>query len=155
LQYAVGDAPFQDVLAPNGQPVEYTRNPVPGHAQLLGPVTLPADASHQPYISLRWKYYFMAGSSGPRAQLRLDDILVRPALAPLPGAFAGVRLQNGQTLELQFSGSPHRPYGLEVSTDLVEWLPLGTVTMDINGNLNFIVSVDGSAPARFYRLRFP
>jgi hypothetical protein len=153
LQYAVGDAPFQDVLAPNGLPVEYTRSPTPGHTQLVGPVTLPAAANHQPYVSLRWKYYFMAGSSGPRAQLRLDEILVRPATASLPAAFAGVRLQNGQTLELQFVGSPHRPYGLEVSTNLVDWLPLGTVTMDINGNLGFADTI--LVPARFYRLRFP
>jgi len=155
LQYAVGDAPFQDVLAPNGQPVEYTRSPIPGHAQLVGPVTLPAAANHQPYVSLRWKYYFVAGSSGPRAQLRLDEILVRPATAPLPATFAEVRLQNGQTLELQFVGSPHRTYGLEVSTNLFDWLPLGAVMMDINGNFSFTDGVDILVPARFYRLRFP
>jgi len=153
LQYAVGDASFQDVLAPGGQPVEYTRSPTAGHAQLLGPVTLPAAANHQPYVSLRWKYYFVAGSSGPRAQLRLDDILVRPAVAPMPGAFAGVRLLNGQGLELQFAGSPHRAYGLEVSTNLFEWLPLGPVTMDINGRFLFNDAVD--RPFRFYRLRSP
>jgi hypothetical protein len=73
----------------------------------------------------------------------------------LPATFAGVRLQNAQALELQFVGSPHRTYGLEVSTNLFDWLPLGTVTMDINGNLGFTDSVSGLVPARFYRLRFP
>ncbi len=151
----MGEAPFQDVLAPNGQPVEYIRSAMPGHAQLLGPVTLPASANHQPYVSLRWKYYFVAGSSGPRAQLRLDDVLVRPAAAPLPAAFGGVRLLNGQALELQFTGSPHRTYGLEVSTNLVDWVPLGAATMDINGNFGFTDGIDTLVPARFYRLRSP
>jgi hypothetical protein len=79
----------------------------------------------------------MASSSGPRAQLRLDEILVQPGVAPLREAFAGVRLLNGQAVELQFAGSPRRAYGLEASTNLFEWLPLGAVTMDINGRLLF------------------
>jgi len=73
--------------------------------------------------------------------------------APLPATFAGVRLQNGQALELQFIGSPHRTYGLEFSTDLFHWLPLGLVTMDINGNLSFTDAINGAF--RFYRLRSP
>lgn len=153
LQYAVGDVPFQDVLAPNGQPVEYARNPTPGHTQLIGPVTLPAAANHQPYVSLRWKYYFVAGSSGPRAQLRLDEILVRPAVPPSRPTFAGVRSQNGQAVELQFVGSPHRAYELETSTNLLHWLPFGDMTLDINGSLLFTDPLD--KPFRFYRLRSP
>jgi hypothetical protein len=155
LQYAVGDAPFQDVLAPGGQPVEYARNPLPGHSQLIGPFTLPAVANHQPYVSLRWKYYFVAGSSGPRAQLRLDDILVS---RPTPGSsavFTGVHLADPQSLQLQFTGSPHRAYALEVSTNLLDWLPWSTVTMDIDGSLGFTEAIEPSVPARFYRLRSP
>jgi hypothetical protein len=155
LQYAVGDAAFQDVLDPGGQPVEYTRNPLPGDAQIIGPVTLPAVANHQPYVSLRWKYYFAAGSSGPRTQLRLDDILVSRATLASPATFAGARLLGGQALQLQFTGSPHRAYALEVSTNLIDWMPWSTVTMDIGGSFGLTDAVEPLVPARFYRLRSP
>jgi hypothetical protein len=153
LQYAVGDGPFQDVLDSNGQPVEYARNPVAGHSQIIGPVTLPPAANHQPYVWLRWKYYFTAGSSGQRTQLRLDDILIRAATPVSAAAFAGVQLVGMQDLQLQFTGSPHRPYALEVSTNLTEWVRLNTITMDIGGGFNFKEPVDSAAPSRFYRLR--
>lgn len=155
LQYAVGDASFQDLLDPVGQSVEYARHPLAGHAQIIGPYALPAAANHQPYVSLRWKYYFTAGSSGPRAQLRLDDILVQRAMPGPPSAFAGVLLLNAQALQLQFTGSPHRAYALEVSTNLIDWLPWSTITMNIGGSFSFIDAVEPSVPARFYRLQSP
>jgi hypothetical protein len=106
-------------------------------------------------VSLRWKYYFTTGSSGPRAQLRLDDILVSCASPALPAAFAGVHLLGTQALQLQFTGSPHRAYALEVSTDLIDWLPWSTVTMDIGGSFGLTDAVEPFVPARFYRLRSP
>ena len=125
-----------------------------GHAQIIGPVTLPAVANHQPYVSLRWKYYFVAGSSGPRAQLRLDDILVRQAFAASPATFTSVRLLTAPaSLQLHFTGAPHRPYSLEVSTNLIDWLWRNTVTLDIGGSFNFTDAIKPSVPARFYRLR--
>jgi hypothetical protein len=76
LQYRVGGAGgFQDVLDGAGQPVEYIRNTVTGHSQLLGPVELPAAALDKPYVQLFWRYYYQSGS-GSRSRLRLDDILV-------------------------------------------------------------------------------
>ncbi len=78
LQYRVGDSgPFSD-LTLDGQPVVH-----PGSA--AGPVVhegiaLPADALGEPYVQLLWRYHHVSGSSGPRTQIRLDDILVaRPA----------------------------------------------------------------------------
>src|SRR5262249_38359390 len=121
LQYAVGDGAFQDVLGADGQPVEYVRNSVAGQAQLLGPVTLPAAANHQPYVSLRWKYYFVSGNSGPRAQLRLDDIFVTKATQPLPGHFTGIAESVPGVWQFEFSASPHRTYWVEVSTNLFDW----------------------------------
>ena len=44
------------------------------HAQDFGPLALPESLSGQPYIQLLWKYYYLAGDSGPRAELRLDEI---------------------------------------------------------------------------------
>jgi hypothetical protein len=152
LQYAVGDAPFQDVLAPDGQPIEYTRHPFPGHAQLIGPYALPAAVNHQPHVSLRWKYYFAAGTGGPRAQLRLDDLLVSRAVPVSPAAFTGVRWSGAETLQLQFTGTPHHAYALEVSTNLIDWRPWSTVTLDIGGSWRWTEAVEPTLPARFYRL---
>ncbi|GAB3173510.1 CotH kinase family protein [Telluribacter humicola] len=76
LQYRVGDSgAFQDVLDPQGQPVEYSRNAQAGHSQVMGPVALPAAALNQSYVQLFWRYYMKSGS-GSRPQLRLDDIIV-------------------------------------------------------------------------------
>jgi hypothetical protein len=77
LQYRLSDSgAFTDVLDANSQPVEYLRHELAGHGRIIGPVILPPETENRPYVQLRWKYYYLAGSSGPRAQLRLDDILV-------------------------------------------------------------------------------
>lgn len=77
LQYRVGATnAFADVLDAEGQPVEYLRSATNGHAQTMGPVQLPAAALGQEYVQLLWRYYWISGTSGARAQLRLDDLSV-------------------------------------------------------------------------------
>lgn len=77
LQYRVGDSGgFSDLLDENGEVVEYVRHEVAGHSETMGPVLLPEELEDQPYVQLRWKYYFIEGESGPRAQLRLGDVRV-------------------------------------------------------------------------------
>lgn len=76
LQYRVGDTGvFTDVLN-QSQPVEYLRNPVANHVQIIGPVTLPAAANHKPLVQLRWKYYYRSGANDARPELRVDNIQV-------------------------------------------------------------------------------
>ncbi len=95
LQYRVGATnAFADVLDSEGQPVEYVRNATNGHAQVLGPVQLPADALGQEYVQLLWRYYRISGTSGARAQLRLDDLSVNNHI----GGFSGWQ-QNAFTPE--------------------------------------------------------
>ncbi len=89
LQYRVGpEAPFYDVLV-DGLPVEYLRGAT-GDIQSFVDIPLPPDAHNQPYVQLLWRYYYVSGSSGARAQLRLDDISVygSPRTAVLHGPFA-------------------------------------------------------------------
>jgi len=76
LQYRVGTTnEFKDVLH-NGSVVEYVRNDVVNHEQTFI-AWLPQDAINQPYVQLRWKYYFLGSpTSGARDMLRLDDIRV-------------------------------------------------------------------------------
>ena len=88
LQYRVGSSgTFVDVLDSSNNPVIYMRNATASHAQVLGPVGLPAVALNQTNVELRWRFYYAGGSvSGSRAQLRLDDITVQgsPTTCSLP-----------------------------------------------------------------------
>lgn len=84
LQYRIGGSGgFVDVTDSSGNPVEYLRSAQAGHSAAIGPVALPQAAEDKALVELRWKYYFRSGSSGPRPQLRLDDIQVTagPVLA--------------------------------------------------------------------------
>lgn len=85
LQYRVGsEGEFADVTDAEGQPVEYVRNATGGHALDIGPLELPPEAMGQPYVQLLWRYYFVSGGSGARAQLRLDNISIA---AVVPSGF--------------------------------------------------------------------
>ena len=77
LQYRRnGAGAFADVLDDDGAPLEYVSDSTAGHTAFFGPVRLPEDAVGEPHLELRWKYYHIAGGSGPRAEIRLDDIRV-------------------------------------------------------------------------------
>lgn len=90
LQYRIGaGGPFIDVIDEHGNPVEYIRHDTEGHYQFMEPVLLPDEADDREYVQLRWKYYHVGGTSGPRAKLLLDNILVTAGDHPhtlLPGA---------------------------------------------------------------------
>ncbi len=75
LQYRLDiDDPFTDLLV-GGEPVEYLTGPE-GDLQTFSQILLPAEALEQPYVQLLWRYYHVEVDSGPRAMLRLDDIVV-------------------------------------------------------------------------------
>lgn len=78
LRYRIGNSgPFTDLLDASNNPVEYVRNSLPGHSQVIGPVALPATLLNKPYIQLLWQYYYTGvGVSGARDQLRIDDIII-------------------------------------------------------------------------------
>jgi hypothetical protein len=76
LQARVGfSGGFEDVLV-GGQPVEYVRNAMAGHREVIGPVELPAELLGKGYVQLAWRYHWLYGTSGARAQLSLDDVVV-------------------------------------------------------------------------------
>lgn len=76
LQYRIGtEGLFSDVLI-DDEPVRYIRNEQAGHRQTFFGIPLPAVLNNQAYVQLRWKYYYISGSSGARPKLRLDDIFV-------------------------------------------------------------------------------
>ena len=123
---------------------------------MLGPVTLPAAANGQPYVQLRWRYYFVSGTSGARAQLRLDDIRVAKSAPTLAGSLMNLTSSaagQGQFTRFVLEGSPHRAYTLQTSTNLSDWEPGFAVTLDINGTWHVGDLRPPLEPARFYRLQ--
>ena len=77
LQYRTGKhEPFRDVKYEDGKPVEYVRNPLTSHEKRFEDISLPNNLNDKDYVQLRWKYYYIAGDSGPRGKLRLDNIHV-------------------------------------------------------------------------------
>lgn len=71
LQYRLSiDEPFQEV--PGSL---YTAGP-DGETVRFGPLALPAAAHGAPYVQLLWRYHHLEGTSGPRPEIRLDDIFV-------------------------------------------------------------------------------
>jgi hypothetical protein len=155
LQHRVGaSGPFSDLLDGAAQPVEYRRSAVAGHSSLLGPWALPAPAHNQPYVQLRWKYYWLSGASGPRDHLRVDDIMVVAGGVARP-SFGPVERAANSRVSLTFTGTPRLIYSVETSSDLVNWVPLSSVTAGPDGLLAFETDLDPGTTARFYRLRWP
>jgi hypothetical protein len=153
LQYRVGATnPFTDLLDAQAQPVEYARNALRGHTAALGPVALPPECINQPYVQLRWKYYWVSGASGSRDQLRLDDIVVSDAMAPPTLA---LRSEHGGSFLMEFTGTPNLPYAIQSSTNLVDWAVTGTATATGSGLVQFPISGSTNDPARFFRVRWP
>lgn len=84
LQYRRGiEDDWQDLLI-GGEPVEYMRNPIPFHEAYFSMVPLPETLLGEAYVQLMWKYYFtgeqIIPEVGTRAELRLDNIVVGPAV---------------------------------------------------------------------------
>lgn len=151
LQYRVGSiGPWLDVLDDSEQPVEYSRNATDGHTQAMGPVELPAAALGEEYVQLLWRYYWTdpAGTTGSRAQLRLDDIVaansaVLPASALAFEAEPVAFWQSGQPL-LPMTVHAVDANGL-VDTEFDDTITLAAVgDAALTGDLS-IQAVDGVA----------
>lgn len=155
LQYRVGATNvFADVLDAAGLPVEYQRHALAGHTEQVGPTLLPLALANQPYVQLRWKYYWRSGSSGARDQLRLDDVMVAPYPLPAPTLASASVPQPGR-LRMEFRAVPNLRYTLEGSTDLTTWAVLGDVIAGADGQCVLEVALPPGLPARFHRLRWP
>jgi hypothetical protein len=81
LQYRVGlQGEWTDMTDAGGRIADYQRDNS-GVETTFGSIPLPVDALDQPYIQLRWKYYYtglrLDPEDGSRDKLRLDDIRIR------------------------------------------------------------------------------
>jgi hypothetical protein len=78
LQFRIGHTgPFYDM-----EGTEYVAGN-DGHSSKTGPVYLPEQLLNREYVQVLWRYHHLSGTSGPRAQLRLDDILVKAKTSPV------------------------------------------------------------------------
>jgi hypothetical protein len=74
LQYRTSiSEDFTDLLT-NGEPLEYLAA-TDGDIAEFESMALPSEILEKEYVQLLWRYYYVSGDSGPRAQLRLDDII--------------------------------------------------------------------------------
>ncbi len=154
LQYRIGDAgPFLDVLGANGNPVEYSGGAT-GEVSIFGPVALPPAAAGAPLLQLRWKYHHLSGASGPRTQLRLDDIVVAPNVARGRPSFGSIQL-NQAGLALRLTGAALQAYVIETSPDLVHWSLWRLVQAAADGRLEVSDPDRSVGSSRFYRIREP
>ena len=154
LQYRIGDQePFQDVIGPDGLPVEYQSSVAAGDEKVFGPVALPPETANQPLVQLRWRYYFRPpGFDGPRAFLRLDDILIHGERLPTPIQIRSLALQN-RLFSVQLEANPASEIQIETSTDLQHWKPIQTLKTDRHGLAQWVYPIE-TERARFFRFRY-
>jgi len=74
---------------------------------------------------------------------------------PAPPFFTGAAFAPGGGLQLQLQGSTNIPFGLQVSTNLVNWQPLNAPGVLSNGLWFFQDTNTGALPRRFYRAEWP
>ena len=95
-----------------------------------------------------WKLYVLddtfpdGGSIDPGWSLHLE-------LKPPPSLSIS---QNGSVLRIRFTGNANRSYGIQSTSDLVNWSKEGSVVAGADGAAEFDVNVDSSAGARFCRV---
>jgi hypothetical protein len=150
LQYRLGAGVFADVLDSQSHPVEYLRNEIAGHSAVMGPVTLPASANNQPNVQLRWKYYYVSGATGARAQLSVSNIRVA-AVVPLSPLLKNATSDGA--FHFSFNSQTDQSYQLEYKDDLSDatWTPLGPPVNGTGDTIELSDTTEGQAH-RFYRL---
>ncbi len=149
LQYRLGlTSNWADIMV-NGNPVEYIRSDTEGHEQQFV-VDLPSNASNQPYVQLRWKYYFLGSpTSGARAMLRLDDVTVKKKVSN--------SLQTEADLPAHVELLPNYPNPFNPSTTLSYRLNrAGAVKLSVYNSLGQHIStlVDETQTAGSYSVPF-
>jgi len=95
LQYRIGiEGVFQNLMH-NNQIVEYLAS-ADGHMHTFENIEMPQELLNQEYVQLLWRYYHVTGDSGPRSQLRLDDIYIQKTL--------GVDIPDSENFKIFSSG---------------------------------------------------
>ncbi len=157
LQYRVGlDGAFADVTDALGAPLVYHRSAEAGDQAEFPEISLPADALGQPYVQLLWRYHHVSGTSGPRDELRLDDLLVHSDSQPQPGSYAWWRSQQfppEQQLDPLVSGPEADPDG-DGRPNFMEFALLGS-PLEPDGSPTSFRWMGGQTPRPGLRFQRP
>lgn len=141
LQYRVGLTGTWTDADEDLASIEYVRSETQGHTQTFGPVTLPGEAEDEELVHLRWVYYRhpSSGTSGNRAMIRLDDILVTSTPVGTPAIIASVASLDFPNSQI---GIPGLPLSFEIdANDLVP--TSGTITVGSGLPTGLEISGDG------------
>ena len=81
-------------------------------------------------------------------------VTVRPASAAPANPVSVTQLPNGH-MRLNMVGIPGRTYLVQVSSDLMTWSTLTTMSAGANGEFQYEDTDAANHPQRFYRLNLP
>jgi len=135
LQYRVGiAAEWHDVRQPDGSSVRYRRDSLMGEVTTFEAIQLPEAINDQPYVQLRWKYFYtgerLTQEHGRRDRIRLDDIHIRGEQI----TSSENRTTSPNTLNFQLSPNPAKEY-FDIKLQ-APWDGLFSVELfEINGRL--------------------
>jgi hypothetical protein len=97
-----------------------------------------------------------SGSSVTSFIMPTNNAIVTATFTNLPSPFfTGFTVSSSNTLELLGQAAPNQPWVLESSSNLVDWINLGTNPASPGGTLQFSTPLNGAVPKQFFRLRSP
>jgi len=97
--------------------------------------------------------YFFAVTAYDVAGLESDFSDEISYTVPSPVSVLQVSFDPVQGAALTATGPSNYSYNILTSTNLVDWMPLTTITLDATGVSQYTDSVDPTKPTRFYRLQ--
>jgi Fibronectin type III domain len=97
--------------------------------------------------------YFFAVTSYDVAGLESDFSDEVLYIAPRPDSILQISAHAIEGATLTASGPSGYAYNVLTSTNLLDWVPLTNITLDVTGAFQFTDPVDTNQPNRFYRLQ--
>ncbi len=96
------------------------------------------------------------GSPATSFIMPTNNAAITATFSNLPSPlFTGSQVSGSNTLELVGQAAPSQPWVLESSSNLVDWVNLGTNTASAGGMLQFSLPLNGTVPQQFFRVRSP
>jgi len=83
------------------------------------------------------------------------NVVVPPPAAPIIPVLTAQGLDADGTFQLTLTSSTNTGFGIEASTNLADWISIGSGTTDVSGVLLFTDTNAGGYPFRYYRAHWP
>jgi len=116
------------------------------------PMTTRGTALNLGDIDAVWVHQ-VPGSPGDNF-MAFDNYRVTAELpAPMPSRLSPVTGPSGGVFVIRLEGEPGRTYALDFSSDFVNWAPVKTNVVGLDGTVDFADTALGVSPSRYYRGR--